>query len=177
MTNEAFQKPHLTFDVIKWKHFPHYWPYVRGNHRSPWNFQRAVVRSFGVVFDLHLNKQLSVQSWRWWFERPSRSLWRHCIDLNHIFFSHKRQILTPISRPRKSVGSITNAQVVALWGIYCLTWRWKATFSVSYPDSKVRRANMGPIWSRQDPGGLHFGPMNFAIWIWACIRLDTLHLN
>ena len=31
------------------------------------------------------------------------------------------------------------------------------------PDSKVHRANMGPIWGRQDPGGLHVGPMNFAI--------------
>ena len=27
------------------------------------------------------------------------------------------------------------------------------------PDSKVRGANMGPIWGRQDPGGLHVGPM------------------
>ena len=23
---------------------------------------------------------------------------------------------------------------------------------------------MGPIWGRQDPGGLHVGPMTFAIW-------------
>ena len=32
------------------------------------------------------------------------------------------------------------------------------------PDSKVHGANMGPIWDRQDPGGSHFGPMNFADW-------------
>ena len=32
-----------------------------------------------------------------------------------------------------------------------------------YPDSKVHGANMGPIWGRQDPGGPHVGPMNFAI--------------
>ena len=32
------------------------------------------------------------------------------------------------------------------------------------PDSKVHGANMGPIWDRQDPGGPHVGPMNFAIW-------------
>ena len=32
------------------------------------------------------------------------------------------------------------------------------------PDSKVPGANMGPIWGRQDPGGPHVGPMNFAIW-------------
>ena len=31
-------------------------------------------------------------------------------------------------------------------------------------DSKVRGANMGPIWGRQDPGGPHVGPMNFAVW-------------
>ena len=32
------------------------------------------------------------------------------------------------------------------------------------PDSKVRGANMGPPGGRQDPGGPHVGPMNFAIW-------------
>ena len=32
-----------------------------------------------------------------------------------------------------------------------------------YPDSKVHGANMGPIWGRQDPGGSHVGPMDFAI--------------
>ena len=39
--------------------------------------QRPVTRSFGVFFDLHLNKRLSKQSWGWWFETTSRSLWRH----------------------------------------------------------------------------------------------------
>ena len=35
-------------DVIKWKHFPRYWPFVRGIHRSPGEFpaQRPVTRSF-----------------------------------------------------------------------------------------------------------------------------------
>ena len=32
------------------------------------------------------------------------------------------------------------------------------------PESKVHGANMGPIWGRQDPGGPHVGPVNFAIW-------------
>ena len=35
----------------------------------------------------------------------------------------------------------------------------------NYPDNKVHGANMGPIWGRQDPGGPHVGPMNFAIWV------------
>ena len=40
--------------------------------------QRPVTRNFDVFFDLHLNKRLSKQSWGWWFETPSWSLWRHC---------------------------------------------------------------------------------------------------
>ena len=40
--------------------------------------QRPVTRSFGVFFDLHLNKRLSKQSWGWWFQTPSRQLWHHC---------------------------------------------------------------------------------------------------
>ena len=39
--------------------------------------QRPVTRSFYVFFDLYLNKQLSKQSWGWWFETPSRPLWRN----------------------------------------------------------------------------------------------------
>ena len=37
---------------------------------------RPVTRSFNVFFDLHLNKRLSKQSRRRWFETPSLSLWR-----------------------------------------------------------------------------------------------------
>ena len=40
--------------------------------------QRQVTRSFDVFFDLGLNKRLSKQSWGWWFEMPSHSLWHHC---------------------------------------------------------------------------------------------------
>ena len=40
--------------------------------------QRPGTRGFAVFFDLRLNKRLSKQSRRWWFETPSRSLWRHC---------------------------------------------------------------------------------------------------
>ena len=42
--------------------------------------QMPVTRSFDVFFDLCLNKRLSKQWWGWWFEPPSRPLWRHCND-------------------------------------------------------------------------------------------------
>ena len=45
--------------------------------------QRPVTRSFDIFFDLRLNKRLSKQSWGWWFETPSWSLWRQCNGDNH----------------------------------------------------------------------------------------------
>ena len=65
-------------DVIKWKHIPRNWPFVRGIHRSQWiPHTRPVTQSFDVFFDLRLNKRLSRQPWGWWSETPSSSLWRH----------------------------------------------------------------------------------------------------
>ena len=37
----------------------------------------SVTRSFDLFFDLCLNKQLSKQSWGWWFETPPCPLRRH----------------------------------------------------------------------------------------------------
>ena len=37
---------------------------------------RPVTRNFDIFFDLRLNKQLSKQSWGWWFETLSCPLWR-----------------------------------------------------------------------------------------------------
>ena len=59
-------------DVIKWKHFPRYWPFVRGI--------RPVTRSFDVFVDLRPNKRLSKQPWGVWFERSSCPSWRHFND-------------------------------------------------------------------------------------------------
>ena len=42
--------------------------------------QRPMTWSFDIFFDLHLNKWLSKQSKRMWFEMSSCSLWHHCND-------------------------------------------------------------------------------------------------
>ena len=51
-----------------------------GNSPVPSEFltQRLVMWNFDVFFDLCPNKLLSKQMWGWWFEMPSRPLWRHC---------------------------------------------------------------------------------------------------
>ena len=39
-------------DVIKWKHFPRYWPFVRGIHRSPVNSPHKGQRRRALMFSL-----------------------------------------------------------------------------------------------------------------------------
>ena len=39
-------------DVIKWKHFPRYWPFVRGIHRSPVNSPRKDQWHGALMFSL-----------------------------------------------------------------------------------------------------------------------------
>ena len=71
-------------DVIKWKHFPSYWPFLWGIHRP----QRAVTRSFDFFY-LRLNERLRKQSWGWWFETPWSPLWRHSNEmLGFCFHCH-----------------------------------------------------------------------------------------
>ena len=71
-------KQQIHGDIITWGHFQCYWPFVRGIHQP----QRPVTRNVDVFFDLRLNKQLSKQSRRRWFQMTSSSLWRHYIFCN-----------------------------------------------------------------------------------------------
>ena len=50
-------------DVIKWKHYPRNWAFVRGIHRSrEFPAERPVTRSFDDFFDLRPNKRLSINN-------------------------------------------------------------------------------------------------------------------
>ena len=70
-------------DVIRWKHFPRYWPFVRGIHRqsanAPHKGQWRGALMFYLICDV--NKRSRKQPWGWWFQTPSCSLWRHCNGL------------------------------------------------------------------------------------------------
>ena len=84
--------PHLTsvsvqIPITWWRHqietFSALLAICAGNSPVPGEFptQRPVTRSFDVFFDVRPNKQLSKQSWGWWFETLSPSLWRHRNDI------------------------------------------------------------------------------------------------
>ena len=55
-------------DVIKWKHFQHYWPFVRGLLRSPMDSpHKGQWRGASVFSFICASTQLSKQWRRWWF--------------------------------------------------------------------------------------------------------------
>ena len=62
-------------DVIKWKQFPCYWPFVCGIHLSPVNSVHKGPWRGALMFSLNWTW---INGWGWWFETPSRLLWRHC---------------------------------------------------------------------------------------------------
>ena len=64
--------------VFKWENSRKWHIYVAQAPFMSLPAQRPVTRSFDVFFDLHPNKRLSKHSRGWWFETPSRPLWRHC---------------------------------------------------------------------------------------------------
>ena len=66
-------------DVIKWKYFPSYWPFVRGIPRSP--VDPLTKASDVEPWCFLLSEQTVEQTMRCrWFETPSCSLWSHCYD-------------------------------------------------------------------------------------------------
>ena len=79
----AFSSPSETW----WRHqmgtFSALLAICAGN--SPVTGELPVTRSFDVSFDMRVNKRLNKQSWGWWFETPSSSLWSHCNDVSSLF--------------------------------------------------------------------------------------------
>ena len=58
-------------DVIKWKHFPHYWPFVRGIHWSPVNSPHKGQWHGALMFSL-------IYAWiNGWLNNPEASKLRH----------------------------------------------------------------------------------------------------
>ena len=82
--------------------------------------------------------------------------WIPCSHHDGIFFV-RMGVLVKHSLGICQKGSNVFWYVNSLWPIYFIWYHC--------PDSKVHGANMGHIWGRQDPGGPHVDPMNFAIWV------------
>ena len=83
VTKHAGSHVYIQTFITWWRHqmetFSSLLAICAGNSPVPGDLptQRPVTRNFEVFFDLRPNKLLSKQSWCWWFETPSRPLWRH----------------------------------------------------------------------------------------------------
>ena len=81
--------------------------------------QRPVTQSFDVFFDLRLNKQLSKHSWGWWFETPSRPLWRHinvrkCQNVVRMLSCHQRSLIMHCHQGPVSISEKTSFRKISL---------------------------------------------------------------
>ena len=140
--------PHCTHDdVIKWKHFPRYWPFE-------FPAQRPVMRNFDVFFDLRLNKRLSKQWWGLWFETPSHPLWRHSNDVQCLFYRRSQPLVWTQEH-----------------GVWCgiASWVWSRTTALSsWPvtgetarsphDDVIEWKHFPPYWPFVR--GIHRSPVN-----------------
>ena len=72
-------------NVIKWEHFPRYWPFVRGIHRSPANSPHKGHWPRALLFSLSCART-SV----WESNRDAGDLRRHCAhyDVNVMYKQH-----------------------------------------------------------------------------------------
>ena len=65
-------------DVINWKHFPGFRPFLKGTTDYGWiPLTKVSDTEFWRFFDMRLNKRMSKQSRYRWSQTPCRSLSRH----------------------------------------------------------------------------------------------------
>ena len=108
-------------------------------------------------FDQRLNKRLSKQSWGWWFETQSLSLWRHFNVCKHIlpYEDRNRPVATYIWLIRDNditlwsfLKKITPYRpmscclIISPWAkMHVTSWQWDA-FRIT-----------GPLWKESVTGG------------------------
>ena len=92
--------------------------------------QRPMTRYFDVFFDLRLNERLSKQPWGWWFETPSRPLWRHSnayatyMPLG-LQFTNVRSMTRCVQNPSRAFKSIISMSMSVLrnhQGQFCVSY-------------------------------------------------------
>ena len=71
--------------------------------------QRPVMPSFHVFFDLRLNKGLSKQTWGWWFETPSWSLWPQC----NVIWNQRMKYITRMNQYQWITYYMTSVHIIS----------------------------------------------------------------
>ena len=121
--------------------------------------QRPVTRSFDVFFDLRLNKRLKKQSWGWWFETPSCSLWRHC---------NARYVGADLLR-NHDMESTGDDQLNSLWPSDAIWWCKCLTAPSHSQIARFMRPTLGPPGSCRPQMGSILAP-----WILLSVLPETM---
>ena len=99
-------------DVIKWKHFPRYWPFVQGIHRSPVNSPHKGQWRGALMFSL-------ICAWinGWVNNREAGDLRCHCAHYDFTVMSTKmvKYLLIQFK-------SSTTARGLFYWFCLCIVW-------------------------------------------------------
>ena len=103
-------------DVIKWKHFPRYWPFVRGIHRSPVNSPHKGQWHGALMFSL-----ICVWIHGWVNNREAGDLRRYCAHYD----------VTVMFTWEFPAQMASNAENVSIW------WRHHVTVGSSVKSSFV----------------------------------------
>ena len=76
-------------ESYNWKDSLHIerWP-VNSPHKWPLKRMMSSCQDRWLPLGYILNKRLNKQSWGWWFETPSCSLWRHCNGIYRTLGQH-----------------------------------------------------------------------------------------
>ena len=141
---------------------------------SEFPLQRPVTCSFDVFFHLCLER-LSKQSWGWWFEMPSRSLWHHCnVSWNPTFMSSHYNSF----KDRVPVDFIYGYPIFK-W--VAVTWqRWEGTEKVSPAISArwhllLHLANIQDLAALRSPQYMKMDDSLNSLWLQS-VRLPKDHL-
>ena len=115
-------------DVIIWKHYPHYRPFVRGKHWSLVDFSHneSEMQHFDVFFVISLNKLLNKHSMCQWFEVPLCSCGMNVIGITDPLYN---EATIPLPSPDSKLLMRTSAFSVDLlfWVTYLHILYWQAT--------------------------------------------------
>ena len=120
-------------DIIKWNNFPRYCTFVPGIYRSPVNSPHKTQWREALLFSLicaWMNSWVINRSWGWWFETPSRSLWRQCIGTGLL--DHHGVKICPISFLIKNIPCNLSLN-------WCVCFHSKTFESFRSPTTKIHQ--------------------------------------
>ena len=137
---------------MKWKHFPRYWPFVRGIHRSPVNSPHKGQWRWAFMFSL-------ICAWmnRWVNNREAGDLRRYLANYDVIVYSTYHDVKLNMTEVKR-----TFAELCSMGGMDKLTWWVKNTHTHTQ-----KKPTYEPSYNSRQVEWYHL-KIHFALCIFCC---------